>query len=363
VRTAVRLSGRVERRQDARHRRAAAVAEQPVVPRGPRRDHPGRRGRLGGLHYAVLWRLFAAAGWASAPRRRAPPRRRRSRPSTWRRCCCTTPRPSAIRRRAATATTSPSPARPSASARRRATKTRSRSAPSAACSRRRGPESWPSSRPRRGRTWRPARRRRARRRSASSRSRRQPARARLRSASRCRRTATASAFRCGSRSGASRAPTCMSVATSAAASSTVDFAESGPVRDLRSASLEREHTWVGDLVMTLTNPAGKPVTLMNRPGADAANLDGAKGDDFRDLVLPTAQRPRSTPSRETRRWAATRGATSRPKHCRRLTATARELGPCVCATSSRAWPPGRCARGRCVPPPAPRPDASNTAAR
>jgi subtilisin-like proprotein convertase family protein len=56
----------------------------------------------------------------------------------------------------------------------------------------------------------------------------------------------------------------------------------GPVHDLEVRISKLQHTWVGDLVMTLTSPAGKIVTLMSRPGTGA---EGASGDDLSDLVL------------------------------------------------------------------------------
>jgi subtilisin-like proprotein convertase family protein len=71
--------------------------------------------------------------------------------------------------------------------------------------------------------------------------------------------------------------------TSAGVDSTVTFAGAGPVDDLEVRISRLAHTWVGDLVVRLTNPAGtKTVTLMDRPGAGTF---GASGDDLVDLVL------------------------------------------------------------------------------
>lgn len=81
--------------------------------------------------------------------------------------------------------------------------------------------------------------------------------------------------------------------------STVTFNGSGPVNDLEVRITKLRHTWVGDLTLRLTNPAGtKTVTLMNRPGA-APN--GSSGDDFTDLVFdddaatPIASLPATNP--------------------------------------------------------------------
>ncbi len=70
---------------------------------------------------------------------------------------------------------------------------------------------------------------------------------------------------------------------SAGVESTLTFAGAGPVDDLEVRIPKLTHTWVGDLVVRLTNPAGtKTVTLMNGPGSGPY---GASGDDFADLVL------------------------------------------------------------------------------
>jgi len=64
--------------------------------------------------------------------------------------------------------------------------------------------------------------------------------------------------------------------------STITFAGPGPVDDLQVRIAKLAHTYVGDLVVSLTSPAGTTVTLMNRPGS---GTDGARGEDFVDLVL------------------------------------------------------------------------------
>ncbi len=59
-----------------------------------------------------------------------------------------------------------------------------------------------------------------------------------------------------------------------------------PISDLEVRIAKLAHTWVGDLVVTLTHSGPsiltKTVTLMNRPGAGDG---GASGNDFTDLVL------------------------------------------------------------------------------
>ncbi len=70
---------------------------------------------------------------------------------------------------------------------------------------------------------------------------------------------------------------------SAGVDSTLTFAGAAPVDDLEVRISRLAHTWAGDLVVRLTNPAGtKTVTLMDRPGTGAY---GASGDDLVDLVL------------------------------------------------------------------------------
>ncbi len=64
--------------------------------------------------------------------------------------------------------------------------------------------------------------------------------------------------------------------------STLTFDGDGPVVDLELRIARLAHTWVGDLTVTLTSPAGTTVTLMDRPGA---GVDGASGNDFVELVL------------------------------------------------------------------------------
>jgi VCBS repeat-containing protein len=71
--------------------------------------------------------------------------------------------------------------------------------------------------------------------------------------------------------------------------STVTFGGAGmaPISDLEVRIAKLSHTFVGDLVITLTHDdpsfaQPKTVVLMNSPGA---GVDGASGDDFSDLVL------------------------------------------------------------------------------
>jgi len=64
--------------------------------------------------------------------------------------------------------------------------------------------------------------------------------------------------------------------------STLTFAGTGPMQALQVHITRLNHTWVGDLVVTLQSPSGLTRTLMDRPGSGA---DGASGDDFSDLLL------------------------------------------------------------------------------
>jgi VCBS repeat-containing protein len=70
--------------------------------------------------------------------------------------------------------------------------------------------------------------------------------------------------------------------TTGGIASTVTFGGTGgPINGLEVRIPKLRHTWVGDLVMTLTH-GPKTIVLMNRPGA---GQDGASGDDFSNLVL------------------------------------------------------------------------------
>ncbi|MCH8476707.1 MAG: C25 family cysteine peptidase [Wenzhouxiangella sp.] len=51
--------------------------------------------------------------------------------------------------------------------------------------------------------------------------------------------------------------------------------------------LRASHTWVGDLVFTLTSPSGTAVTLINRPGVDAGSTFGCGNNDI-DVTLNDA---------------------------------------------------------------------------
>ncbi len=52
-----------------------------------------------------------------------------------------------------------------------------------------------------------------------------------------------------------------------------------------SATVGLDHTWVGDLVITLTNPQGTVVSLINRPGGGTV---GSSGNNFCQTVLDDA---------------------------------------------------------------------------
>jgi len=67
--------------------------------------------------------------------------------------------------------------------------------------------------------------------------------------------------------------------------STLTFAGNGTMQALQVHITRLNHTWVGDLVVTLEAPSGETITLMDRPGTDGDHPDGSSGDDFSDLVL------------------------------------------------------------------------------
>jgi subtilisin-like proprotein convertase family protein len=69
--------------------------------------------------------------------------------------------------------------------------------------------------------------------------------------------------------------------SSAGVNSTFTFPSSGTVSDLDVRIGQLNHTWVGDLKITLSHDA-TTVTLMNRPGS---GTNGSSGNDFHDLVL------------------------------------------------------------------------------
>lgn len=78
-------------------------------------------------------------------------------------------------------------------------------------------------------------------------------------------------------------PTAIPDDSLAGATSTIAVpAGAGTISDLDVVIGDLRHTWVGDLVVTLTSPGGTTVTLVSRPGAGAF---GARGDDFAGLVL------------------------------------------------------------------------------
>ncbi|MFM6849358.1 MAG: M36 family metallopeptidase, partial [Terrabacter sp.] len=56
----------------------------------------------------------------------------------------------------------------------------------------------------------------------------------------------------------------------------------GTVDGLEVKIAQLTHTWVGDLVITLTSPSGTTVTIVDRPGAGS---NGSSADNFANLVL------------------------------------------------------------------------------
>ncbi len=70
---------------------------------------------------------------------------------------------------------------------------------------------------------------------------------------------------------------------------TVD--DTGVVGDVSAVVISADHTWVGDLVVTLTAPDGTSVTLMDRPGVvddiccgNGADISASLGLVFSDLI-------------------------------------------------------------------------------
>lgn len=63
--------------------------------------------------------------------------------------------------------------------------------------------------------------------------------------------------------------------------------EAGPneLVDAVSLSIEIDHPWVGDLVISLESPAGTILTLLDRPGIPSAGFPGPFGCGGRDLDL------------------------------------------------------------------------------
>ncbi|CAM2009934.1 proprotein convertase P-domain-containing protein [Acanthopleuribacter pedis] len=73
--------------------------------------------------------------------------------------------------------------------------------------------------------------------------------------------------------------------TAAGLTSTFDVTgATGSVSENMQVAINITHTWRGDLIVTLTSPAGTTVTLHNRTGSSADDLIGTFGDD-----LPTAE--------------------------------------------------------------------------
>jgi subtilisin-like proprotein convertase family protein len=77
--------------------------------------------------------------------------------------------------------------------------------------------------------------------------------------------------------------------------STINVGETGALTDL-TVTLAIDHTWVGDLLITLTNPLGTTVTLMDRPGVpadstvgDSSNLSSTVPINFSDLFATPAE--------------------------------------------------------------------------
>lgn len=74
--------------------------------------------------------------------------------------------------------------------------------------------------------------------------------------------------------------------------STIEITTPGSIADLRVTDLNIEHSWVGDLVVTLTSPTGTEIILFDRPGVPS-ELFGCGGDNlelgFDDFAMNTPQ--------------------------------------------------------------------------
>ncbi len=66
----------------------------------------------------------------------------------------------------------------------------------------------------------------------------------------------------------------------------------GRVADI-TASVTLTHTYVGDLVITLTSPSGKVITLFNRRGGSGDNLTGTTFDDAAATAITAGRAPYS----------------------------------------------------------------------
>lgn len=52
-----------------------------------------------------------------------------------------------------------------------------------------------------------------------------------------------------------------------------------------STTVGLDHSYVGDLIVTLTSPQGTPVILMNRPGSASGTTSGSNGNNFCQTIL------------------------------------------------------------------------------
>ncbi|MGE0641836.1 MAG: proprotein convertase P-domain-containing protein [Thermoanaerobaculia bacterium] len=75
----------------------------------------------------------------------------------------------------------------------------------------------------------------------------------------------------------------------AGASSTLTVAQSVVLSDV-NVSITATHSWVGDLVITLTPPGGSPITLMDQPGVPASGF-GCSNNDIAAVFDDSAGTP------------------------------------------------------------------------
>jgi subtilisin-like proprotein convertase family protein len=85
-------------------------------------------------------------------------------------------------------------------------------------------------------------------------------------------------------------PVAISASGTVVVTSTLDITDSGAIDDLNLIGLDVSHTWINDLIITLTSPVGTQVTLINRicNGEDniLINLDDEAINTYNDIPCP-----------------------------------------------------------------------------
>ena len=70
--------------------------------------------------------------------------------------------------------------------------------------------------------------------------------------------------------------------------STINIATTGIISDINMTNLEIQHTYIGDLVVTLRSPSGTEITLLDRPGEPSSNSGCRQNNilvDFDDAAI------------------------------------------------------------------------------